>query len=204
MSGCTRGPYFDTRGIIERHIWQDKVLYKCRLWQSAFQRKISKTGRYTNVVCCEVNILHSERTPGPSAAPNSFRGEHSTAFFLSFLILFVAWPLGLGLGTRNPRFVAWPLDLGLGTRNPRFVVWPLELELGTLNPRFVAWPLELGLGTHNPRNIAWRLELGLGTRNPRNIAWPLELGLGTLNSRFAAGPYELGLGTRNLQYCVAP
>ena len=58
-----------------------------------------------------------------------------------------AWPLELGLGTRNPRFVAWPLELGLGTRNPRFVAWSLELGLGTLNPRFVAWPLELWLGT---------------------------------------------------------
>ena len=131
---------------------------------SAFERQISKTRRYTNVVCCEVlssgrlttnviccevKILHSEQNPGPSAAPNSFRGER-TAFFLSFFVVslshFVVWPLELGLGTRNPRFVAWPLELGLGTRNPRFVAWPLELGLGTLSSRFVVWPLELGVG----------------------------------------------------------
>ena len=47
-----------------------------------------KTRRYTNVVCCEVKILHSGQNPGPSAAPNSFRGERNTAFFLSFFLLF--------------------------------------------------------------------------------------------------------------------
>ena len=52
-----------------------------------FLAEISKTGRYTNVVCCEVKILHSEQNPSPSAAPNSFWGEH-TPFFLSFLFLF--------------------------------------------------------------------------------------------------------------------
>ena len=67
---------------------QDEALYKCRLLQSAFQRKISKTGRYTNVVCCEVKILHSEQNPGPSAAPNSFRGERGSVSLLSFLFLF--------------------------------------------------------------------------------------------------------------------
>ena len=46
-----------------------------------------KTGRYRNVVCCKVKILHSEQNPGPSVAPNSFWGERS-AFFLSFLFLF--------------------------------------------------------------------------------------------------------------------
>ena len=40
--------------------------------------KEAETGRYTNVVCCEVKILYSEQNPSPSAAPNSFRGE-STA-----------------------------------------------------------------------------------------------------------------------------
>ena len=44
-----------------------------------------------------------------------------------------------------PRFVAWPLELGLGTRNPRFVAWPLELGLGTRNPRFVFQGATLGL-----------------------------------------------------------
>ena len=34
----------------ESQISQDGVLSKCRLLQSAFQQKISKTGRYTNVV----------------------------------------------------------------------------------------------------------------------------------------------------------
>ena len=52
-----------------------------------FPAEISKTGCYTNVVCCAVNILHSEQNSGPSAAPNSFWGER-TAFFLSFLFLF--------------------------------------------------------------------------------------------------------------------
>ena len=53
-----------------------------------FPAEISKTGRYTNVVCCEVKILHSEQNPGPNAAPNSFRGERGPAFFLSYLFLF--------------------------------------------------------------------------------------------------------------------
>ena len=42
-----------------------------------FPAEISKTGRYTNVVCCAVKILHSEQNPGPSAAPNSFWGERT-------------------------------------------------------------------------------------------------------------------------------
>ena len=142
----------------------------------SFPAEISKTGCCTNVVCCEVKILHSEHNPGPNAVPNSFKGERRPAFFLSFFLScfsfprFVAWPLELGLGNLNPRFVAWPLELGLGNLNPRFVVWPLQLGLGNLNPRFVAWPLELGLGTRNPRFVAWPLELGLGTRNPRFVA----------------------------------
>ena len=41
---------------------------------------------------------------------------------------------------RNPCFVAWPLELGLGTRNLRFVAWPLELGLGTRNPRLAFAP----------------------------------------------------------------
>ena len=53
-----------------------------------FPAEISKMGRYTNVVSCEVKILHSEQNPGPSAAPNSFRGECGTVLFLSFLFLF--------------------------------------------------------------------------------------------------------------------
>ena len=52
-----------------------------------FPAEMSKTGRYTTVVCCEVKLLHSEQNPGPSAAPNSFRGERGSAFFLSFLFL---------------------------------------------------------------------------------------------------------------------
>ena len=55
-----------------------------------FPAEITKTGRYTNVVCCAVKILHSEQNPGPSVAPNSFRGERDTAFFLPFLFLFPA------------------------------------------------------------------------------------------------------------------
>ena len=35
-----------------------------------------------------MKIVHSEQNPGPSAEPNSFRGERGTAFFLSFLSLF--------------------------------------------------------------------------------------------------------------------
>ena len=53
-----------------------------------FPARIRKTGRYTNVVCCQVKLLHSEETPGRNAAPNSFRGERGSAFFLSFLFLF--------------------------------------------------------------------------------------------------------------------
>ena len=92
-----------------------------------FLAEMSKTGCYTIVVCCEVKILHSEQSPGPNAASNSFRGERGPAF-VSFFFSCVSFP----------RFVAWPLELGLGTLNPRFVAWPLELGLGTRNPRFVA------------------------------------------------------------------
>ena len=55
---------------------------------SPFERQISKTGFYTNAVCCEVKLLLSERNPGPSAAPNSFRDERVAAFFVSFLFIF--------------------------------------------------------------------------------------------------------------------
>ena len=68
-----------------------------------FPAEISKTGRYTNVGCCEVKILHSEQNPGPSAAAN--------AVLRSFLLSCFSFP----------RFVEWPLELGLGTLNPRFV-----------------------------------------------------------------------------------
>ena len=51
-----------------------------------FPAEMSKTGRYTNVVCCKVKILNSEQKPGPSAAPNFFWGER-TAFWLSFFFL---------------------------------------------------------------------------------------------------------------------
>ena len=54
---------------------------------TCFPAEISKTGCYTNVICCEVKILHSEQNPGPNAAPNSFRGEHGPAFFLSFFLV---------------------------------------------------------------------------------------------------------------------
>ena len=57
-----------------------------------FPAEISKTGRYTNVVCCAVKILCSEQNPGPSAAPNTFWNEH-TALFLSFFLSSSANPL---------------------------------------------------------------------------------------------------------------
>ena len=53
---------------------------------------MSKTGRYTNVVCSWLKILHSAQNPGPSVARNSFWGER-TAFILSFLFLFFPRPL---------------------------------------------------------------------------------------------------------------
>ena len=53
-----------------------------------FPAEISKTGRYTNVVCCEVKILHSEQNPGPSAAPNSFWGELRSFFLSCFYLVF--------------------------------------------------------------------------------------------------------------------
>ena len=100
-----------------------KPLYKCRLLRSedrAFGPK-----------------------PRPKCSAQFFQGRTRSCVLSFFLSCF-----------SFPRFVAWPLELGLGTRNPRFVAWPLELGLGTLNPRFVAWPLELGLGTRNPRFVA--------------------------------------------------
>ena len=77
-----------------------------------FLAKISKTGRYMNVVCCKVKTPHSEQSPGPNAFPNSFRGERvlerGPTFFLSCFSFapFVPCPLELRLGTCNPRFVA--------------------------------------------------------------------------------------------------
>ena len=71
----------------ERQISQGEALYKCRLLRSAFQRRISKIGHNTKVGCCEVKILHLEQNAGLSAAPNSFRGERGTAFFLSFFLV---------------------------------------------------------------------------------------------------------------------
>ena len=42
-------------------------------------------------------------------------------------MLFCLVPL-VAVRAPNPRCVAWPLELGLGTRNARFVAWPLELQ----------------------------------------------------------------------------
>ena len=53
-----------------------------------FPAEMSKTGRYTNVGCCEVKILHSEQSPGPIAVPHSFMGKCGTTFLLSFSFLF--------------------------------------------------------------------------------------------------------------------
>ena len=108
--------------------------------------EISQTGRYTNVVCCALEILHSEQNLAQVQRLILF-GANAVRFFLSCFSFprFVVWPLELGLGTHNPRFAAWPLEVGLGTHNPRFVARPLELGLGTRKPRFVAWPLELEL-----------------------------------------------------------
>ena len=48
-------PFYQTIIAFERQVSQDETLYKCHLLRSA---KISKMGRYTNGVCCEVKILH--------------------------------------------------------------------------------------------------------------------------------------------------
>ena len=50
----------------------------------------------------------------------------------------VAWPLEVGLGTRNPCFVM--------LRFESFVVWPLDLVLGTRNPRLLCGPLSCSSG----------------------------------------------------------
>ena len=58
---------------------------------SAFEHRISKTGRYTNVVCCEVKNLHSEQHPGPSAVLSRAyrRWLHcAVVLFFSFLFFF--------------------------------------------------------------------------------------------------------------------
>ena len=92
---------------------QERPLYKCHLLRS------------------EDPVFGAK--PQPTCPANFVQGKHVVFFLSSFLFSF-------------PRFAAWPLELGLGTRNPRF---PLELGLGTHNPRFVAWPLELEIGTRN-------------------------------------------------------
>ena len=51
-----------------------------------FERQISKMRRCTNVVCCEVKILHLELFPGSSAVSKLSGGERRwlhSAFFLS-------------------------------------------------------------------------------------------------------------------------
>ena len=52
-----------------------------------FPAEITKTGCYTNIVCCEVKIMDWEQNPGSNAAPSSFRGECGPAFFLSFFLV---------------------------------------------------------------------------------------------------------------------
>ena len=110
---------------------------------SAFERQISKTGRYTNVVCCEVKILHLEENPGPSATPNFFRGERRycvLSFFLVSLSHALAWPLELGIWT--PTLWRGPSSWGYGL--PRFGVAP---QVGDTDSHALVWPLELGIRT---------------------------------------------------------
>ena len=73
-----------------------------------------------------------------------FVGEHilPPTFFSFFFLLprFVAWPLELGLGTRNPRFFAWPLELGLGclSRIEFVMVYPFARHADGTNCKWVA------------------------------------------------------------------
>ena len=73
---------------------------------SAFEHHINKKGHYTNVVCCEMKILHSEQHPSLSVVPNSFRGEHWYCILsFAFLSLFpTLWRGPLSWGYGLPRF----------------------------------------------------------------------------------------------------
>ena len=49
-----------------------------------FPSEMSKTGQYTNVVCCEVKILCSEQNPRPECSAKFFLGRTpcGPSFFL--------------------------------------------------------------------------------------------------------------------------
>ena len=174
------------------------------------ERQISKTRRYTNVVCCPdmltANVSPRTRGPWPGMLPPTLSIVSDPSTPQAELLALLAVPhsaMSVGAAwNRVATSVWWPVvetrEWNCGTQcemwgvplvclfhNPILVsiVAPLELGLGIHNPRFVAGPLEVGLGTRNSRFVAWPLELGLGTRSPRFVAWPLELGLGTRNAR---------------------
>ena len=95
----------------------------------AFERQISKTRRYANVGCCEVKILHSERNPGPSARPNSFRGQRRycvlSFLFLSFFPTLCRGPSSWGR-TANLASKLIPFLTPLYTTNPILYTSPHE------------------------------------------------------------------------------
>ena len=84
-----------------------------------FERQISKTRRYTNVVCCELETLHLEPLPHPAAQVQSqcFQGASADGYtvrtFFPFFLSF--FPLSLFLS----HALVWPLELVL---QGRFVI----------------------------------------------------------------------------------
>ena len=75
---------------------------------ACLERQISKTRRFTNVVCCKMKIVRLELFPGSSAIPK-FLGANTggyivrSFFRLSFSVSHaLAWPLELEIQTHNP------------------------------------------------------------------------------------------------------
>ena len=78
--------------------------------------EISERGRYTNLVWCEVKILHSKQNPGTNGAPIlSGADVVLCSFFLSFLFLFPTLCCvapGVGVGDSQSTLWRGPLSRG--------------------------------------------------------------------------------------------
>ena len=167
------------------------------------ERQISKTRRYTNVICCPDMLTAnvSPRTRGPWRGmlrpPLSIVSDPSTN--QAELLALLAVPhsaMSVGAAWNSvASSVWWPVvetrEWNCGTQCE---MWGVPLVCLFHNPILVniVAPLVLGLGIHNPRFVAGPLEVELGTCNSRFIAWPLELELGTRSHALLCGPLSWG------------
>ena len=152
------------------------------------ERQISKTRRYTNVVCCPdmLNAIVGPRTRGPwrGMLPPTLSIVSDPSTPQAELLALLAVPhSAMSVGTawnRVATSVWWPVvetqEWNCGTQCE---MWGVPLVCLFHNPILVSIvaPFELGLGIHNPRFVAGSLEVGLGTRNSRFVAWPLRVGV---------------------------